>query len=693
MPADIALPISVSTNAPDVDLGAGRSSVVNQSVGDERQAFNQEYQRQVDARNEQRSRQKNQESRQQDARQADIRADERASQRADRQADDARRTEQNRRDERISQADRRNQQQESGKRLPDNGNDRVRQADRENNRAEDLASQKNSRQDSFQQDSARQDRSQQNSAQREGANAEIRQTQQAQSKQTESQLAQAKQSGTQSKDQMLQQEQADNAQQGSKGEITPAVDEVVLSPYILQQLSDADVTSANEVTGIVDSESESTIPMSTLAQWMEQTLGADGGVDDGADISADIRVDQAAANSDYLEVMESSVASASVDTNTGKEPTPISESKITSVLESEISSTSPEDMQGVALSKANDPAMLSDAIIKPEGQAETVKVAELNAAKAESAGALRSMDDVARLLDAKRSAENPLEKALPGSKILPLSQAIESVNRSDRLAEPTFLKQADLSSDELKQMMQERKVLLEGGRLEGGRLEGAAMSKAGAEDVMTPQADKLLALDKRLSQGMEGLRQLRIPGQDVKKASVDEGVKPSSFGRALEQMSSIKTEEAKPLSTSIATPLNKPGFIPEFNQRIMMMIGQKIQEAEIKLNPAELGSIDVSIKFNQDQQASIVFASQHSVTRDALEQGAQRLRDMLEQNGVDVDNVDIQENLTHDRHDKGNEDERGLAANAKGQDSDDDTVGGDGLVATIETDSLVDFYA
>jgi len=306
------------------------------------------------------------------------------------------------------------------------------------------------------------------------------------------------------------------------------------------------------------------------------------------------------------------------------------------------------------------------------------------------------MDDVARLLDAKRPAENPLEKALPGSKILPLSQAIESINRSDRLAEPTFLKQTDLSSDDVKQLMQERKVLLEGGRLEGGKLDGAVSSKAGG-DVMTSQADKLLALDKRLSQGMEGLRQLRIPGQDTKKASVDDSVKSSSFGRALEQMSSIKTEEVKPLSTSIATPLNKPGFIPEFNQRIMMMIGQKIQEAEIKLNPAELGSIDVSIKFNQDQQASIVFASQHSVTRDALEQGAQRLRDMLEQNGVDVDNVDIQENLTHDRHDKGNDDERGLAASAKDQDgvSDDaddaDEMGG--RVATIETDSLVDFYA
>ena len=754
MPADITLPISASTNKSDVNFGIGRDSFSNQSVGDKKQAFNQEYQRQVDARNEHHSRQKIQESRQNDARQANARADERASQRADRQEDNARRAEQSRRDEHVSQAERRNQQQESGKRLPEDGNERARQVAREGDRAQNLASQSASRQDHANAEKNRVD-----SSQRAGAQEEIRQAQQTQSKQAESQSVQAKQSETQRQTQKAQQLQhqnaqqiqvknqrsdsgiADNAQAGSVDEGAPTVDDEVLSPYILQQLSETGATSTDEVTGALGAGLESGLKselksglepksgselepgnsMSSLAQWMEQTLG----------------VDQDTANTNSSKVLDgvvdSTVDGTSIDTNVGKEvtstaestikpeptiatqptitpeptiatqptitpeptiaaqptiaPEPIiaSEPTITKVLEPDVPGVSPEEVLGVVSGKANDLAMPSDVIVKP------------NAVKAESAEPLRNLEDVARLLDAKRLAEPLLEKALPGSKILPLSQAIESVSRSDRLAEPTFLKQAALSSeapsnglslDELKQMMQERKVLLEGGR-EGG----AATLKAGAEDVLTPQADKLLALDKRLSQGMEGLRQLRIPGQEAKKASVEDSVKPSSFGRALEQMSSIKTEEAKPLSTSIATPMNKPGFIPEFNQRIMMMIGQKIQSAEIKLNPEELGSIDVSIKFNQDQQASIVFASPHSVTRDALEQGAQRLRDMLEQNGVDVDNVDIQENLAHDRHDKG-DDERGVATNAKGQDGVSDADEGmDGQVATIESDSLVDFYA
>ncbi|OUS03199.1 hypothetical protein A9Q81_07350 [Gammaproteobacteria bacterium 42_54_T18] len=645
MPADIALPISVSTNTPDIDLGAGRNSIVNQSVDDKRQAFNQEYQRQVDTRNEYRSRQKIQESRQQDARQADIRADERASQRAD----EARKTEQNRRDERVSQAERRNQQQESGKRLPENGNDRAKQTEQANA-----------------------DKTRMDSSRREAAQVQIRQAQQTESKQLDTQqqtqkaqeLRHQNTQHSQAKNQSLENDMADDA-------LARSADEVVLSPYILQQLSDTGANSIGEGADTSGLGAESDNSMSSLVQWMEQTLGADQGAADNDSIGA----------------------------NAGGGSASTSEPAITSGLESVVSSASSKDTLSLSSGKVNDSATTSGISVKPEGQTDGAKVAESNAAKNESAEALRNMEDVARLLDAKRSAENSLETALPGSKIQPLSQAIESVNRSDRLAEPTFLKQTALSSegssnglslDELKQMMQERKSLLEGGRLEGG----AAALKAGAEDVMTPQTDKLLALDKRLSQGMEGLRQLRIPGQEAKKAVVDDGVKSSSFGRALEQMSSIKTEEVKPLSTSIATPMNKPGFTPEFNQRIMMMIGQRIQAAEIKLNPEELGSIDVSIKFNQDQQASIVFVSPHSVTRDALEQGAQRLRDMLEQNGVDVDSVDIQENLTHDRHNQDNEGKRGLAGSSTDKEgASDETEEMDDRVATIETDSLVDFYA
>ena len=673
MPADIALPISVNTNTPDVDRRADRNSVVDQSVGDQRKAFDQEYQRQ------------------QNARQADIRADERASQRADRQADDARRTEQNRQDERISQAERRSQQQESGKRLPENGNDRARQVERESGRAQDLASQERSRHEQAGADKSRVDNSR-----REAQQAGIRQTQRAESNpldaQQQTQKAQQLQhqnaQHTKIKNQPLESDMVDEAPVESTDK--------VLSPYILQQLSDTGVTPTGEVAGNSGPGAETSNSMSSLAKWMEQTLVPD----------------QAAADNNASETVEVAVEGVPIVASADKEAISTSESTISNVLASEASKPSSEGVPGVSSGKASDPAIPSDVIVKSDGivdgttdgkgdgktdvrtdvrtdvKSGEAKVAEFNAAKHESAEALRNMQ-----------AEKTLDTVIPGSKVLPLSQAIESVNRSDRLAEPTFLKQAALSSevpsnglslDELKQMMQERKALLEGGRQEGG----VATLKAGAEDVMTSQADKLLALDKRLNQGMEGLRQLRIPGQEAKKTSVDDSVKPSSFGRALEQMSSIKTEEVKPLSTSIATPMNKPGFVPEFNQRIMMMIGQKIQSAEIKLNPEELGSIDVSIKFNQDQQASIVFASPHTVTRDALEQGAQRLRDMLEQNGVDVDNVDIQENLTHDRHNQGNDDERGLAANSKGQDGvSDNAEGMEGSVATIETDSLVDFYA
>ena len=67
---------------------------------------------------------------------------------------------------------------------------------------------------------------------------------------------------------------------------------------------------------------------------------------------------------------------------------------------------------------------------------------------------------------------------------------------------------------------------------------------------------------------------------------------------------------------------------------------QKLQGAQIKLNPAQLGPMEVRIQMQHDQ-ASIQFTSAHAVVRDALEAALPRLRDMFESAGVQLVNVDV----------------------------------------------------
>lgn len=75
-------------------------------------------------------------------------------------------------------------------------------------------------------------------------------------------------------------------------------------------------------------------------------------------------------------------------------------------------------------------------------------------------------------------------------------------------------------------------------------------------------------------------------------------------------------------------------------QRVMWMSSQQVQTAEIALDPPELGPLQVRVS-NQGEQTSVVFSSQHAQVRDALDQSLPRLREMMEEQGVDLADVNV----------------------------------------------------
>lgn len=75
-------------------------------------------------------------------------------------------------------------------------------------------------------------------------------------------------------------------------------------------------------------------------------------------------------------------------------------------------------------------------------------------------------------------------------------------------------------------------------------------------------------------------------------------------------------------------------------KRVTWMVGRDIQNAELRLDPPELGRINVRISMTQDQ-ASVSFASPHGTVREAVEAALPKLRDMLAENGYTLAHVDI----------------------------------------------------
>ncbi|MDD2700490.1 MAG: flagellar hook-length control protein FliK [Sideroxydans sp.] len=91
---------------------------------------------------------------------------------------------------------------------------------------------------------------------------------------------------------------------------------------------------------------------------------------------------------------------------------------------------------------------------------------------------------------------------------------------------------------------------------------------------------------------------------------------------------------------TITTPLNQAQWADDFSQKVTWMATQRTQSAELHLNPAQLGPLEVSLKLNGDQ-ATLQFTSAHAAVRDAIEQSIPRLRDMLADSGISLGNTTV----------------------------------------------------
>lgn len=109
---------------------------------------------------------------------------------------------------------------------------------------------------------------------------------------------------------------------------------------------------------------------------------------------------------------------------------------------------------------------------------------------------------------------------------------------------------------------------------------------------------------------------------------------------------------------SIPQSPQQPGWGEAFGERVTFMVKQNLQEAEIRLNPPQLGQIDVRVSFANDQ-ASLVFSSPHAAVRDAIETSMVRLRELLGESGISLGNVDVSDKSLAQQH-KGAESERDL---------------------------------
>lgn len=102
-----------------------------------------------------------------------------------------------------------------------------------------------------------------------------------------------------------------------------------------------------------------------------------------------------------------------------------------------------------------------------------------------------------------------------------------------------------------------------------------------------------------------------------------------------------------PAAQVIDVAVQQPGWDNAVADRVTLMANGRLQNAELRLTPAELGPLRIRMEID-DGVANVSFQSQHPVTREALEQAMPRLRELLAENGFSLGHADVGDDA--DRH-------------------------------------------
>ena len=174
----------------------------------------------------------------------------------------------------------------------------------------------------------------------------------------------------------------------------------------------------------------------------------------------------------------------------------------------------------------------------------------------------------------------------------------------------------------------------------------------------------------------------------------------SLFGTSLhsaqqrQQNSAIKTASKTP-AEQLKQSLNllQHDVAGQLRERVNLMLRQNIQIAEIRLDPAGLGQMQIKVDMQQDQ-ANVQFIVQQSQAKELLEQQLPRLREMLQQQGIVLGEGSVQQQSQQERQ---LADRQQQQREQGGQHADNsDHLSDDTQVTQVKVgaaDRLVDYYA
>ncbi len=226
----------------------------------------------------------------------------------------------------------------------------------------------------------------------------------------------------------------------------------------------------------------------------------------------------------------------------------------------------------------------------------------------------------------------------------------------------------------------------------------------GFANALAALAGDAMPSEEAPSEGLEG--ELLGEALDTSVPNLREGqsdARAEAFASklsALSQAISQQTNAAQrlPLVPGQPVQVGDPGMSEAVVDKVMWLSSQNLKSAEIQLDPAELGRLEVRIELNKDQAAQVTFVSANANVRDQLEGQAHRLRELFAQQGMNQLDVNVSDqSMARGSQGGGEEGQRRSAGRGFGGSRDEEAIGGVSEIRTPLSGAaprgLVDYYA
>ncbi len=163
---------------------------------------------------------------------------------------------------------------------------------------------------------------------------------------------------------------------------------------------------------------------------------------------------------------------------------------------------------------------------------------------------------------------------------------------------------------------------------------------------------------------------------------------------AANAVSSTQFNAAVLAAEQIAPRVGSNGWDKAVGQKVVWMVGEGLQSAELTLNPPDLGPLQVVLKVS-NEQASASFSSAQPEVREALEAALPRLKQMLNDAGVQLTGFSVNSQAAGQGQNFAQQQPRSLGSARTGVDLPDNTINTTSTApARIQTNNgLVDTFA